>query len=185
MSRFTAVYGVLAAVFVLGIAPAGCGHSDRKAAEATARAFLEAADRGDNQALRATLTKQAQEAMGDDIGKRSSTERDHSEYVIGQAAIADDTARVPVTVQEKDSEKRVAFKMRREDGQWRIYALSLPLEADGGELTLDFEHPEAIAGQVFALIGKGMGEMFRGMGEGVSAMAKGFAEGFAQGVNSR
>src|SRR5262245_24127786 len=96
-------------VVVLALVPAlllsGCGGSDPAG---TARAFMEASKRGDDQAMKSLLTKKAQENLNkkdNNISLKKNGADNKGDYTVGQATVTGDTAQVPITVKEngKDS----------------------------------------------------------------------------------
>lgn len=163
---------------MIGLMPAGC-NSDQRAAAYVTQQFLDAGKRGDETAVKATLTAKAQEKWSTMIGSSVTKQNQNAEYTVGDPVITDDIAVVPVQVKAKDQQQEIKVKLRKEEGQWRVYAMLIP--ANGIELTLDFENPEEMAGEMFKALGQGMGEMFKamgkGMGEGMGAMMKGMSDG--------
>jgi len=173
--------GWMAAVLVgVAWAAVACGLSDAAAAQGTVERFMAASQRKDKVELKATLTKKAQQVMGDRIGdgnKQDSTES----FVVGTAAINADLATVPVT-QSGEKDQPMKFLLRREDGEWRIYGFTVS-GVPGGEITFNFEEPGQFAGEVLKVVGGAMGAAMKDFGKGLGAGLKGFAEGFEQGLN--
>lgn len=147
----------------------------RHSPEDTARAFMEAMNKADEPAVRATLTKTANQKME----KPLELKADHAmEYTIGQGTVTQNTAQVPVAIKQEDGkEETLHFRLRQEEGQWRIYAMTVPTDPNGTEITLDFEHPETYYGEVFKSLGDSLGAMLQGMGDGLGAMLKGIGDG--------
>lgn len=163
-------------VGLLAVGLTGCAISDGQRAQNTAQAFVEAMSREDRQAIKETVTARAWANLsGGNENKEPNKEQ--PTYSVGQAVITDDTAQVPITATENGKETPLHIKLRREDHEWRVYAMSVPSRFGGSELTIDFEHPEEIYGEVFKGMGQAMGAMFKGMGEGLGSMFKGMQEG--------
>jgi hypothetical protein len=154
-----------------------CGKSDQAAAHDTTVNFMSALNSGDRQALDNTLTLKARDAMKD--SKLGDNKKENGDYNVGDAKVDGDNAEVPVTVKDSDSDKThdIKVKLRREANEWRVYAMVIPTDSAGGDLTIDFEHPEAIVGDVFQVIGKGVGSLLKGVGEGLGAMFEGLGRG--------
>jgi hypothetical protein len=153
----------------------GCAYTDPQAAAATAQAFMEAGKKGDRQAWEATLTEKARQEMDTQVGKKVNVkDQVPGGYTIGQPTITDDTAEVPVTVKGKDqnaeSETTIKLKMRREKGDWRVYAMTLPTTPDGPEFTVDFENTAALLGEIMKQVPQGM----NALGAGLNALGDGF-----------
>lgn len=152
----------------------GC-KSDQSAATETARQFMEAAQKGDAQALKATLTTKAREKMNAGTSSRLNLKKNGTgDYTLGQATVDGDTAQVPMTVKQEGKETQGHVKLRREEGQWKVHALSIALVPGGQEMTLDLENPEAILGELMKQMPQVMGEGMKAMGEGFKAMGEGF-----------
>ncbi len=90
---------------------------------------------------------------------------------------------VPVTVKESGKDQPMKFRMRREEGQWRIYAFAVPLTPGGPEMNIDMEHPEAILGEAFKGMAESMAKGMKAMGEGMGAGMRAFGEGMKKGLN--
>lgn len=151
----------------------GC-HNDQRASEDTARSFMEAAQKGDEQALKATLTTKAREKLNAGTSSRLNLKKNGAgDYTLGQATVDGDTAQVPMTLKREGKETKGHIKLRREEGQWKVYALSAPLVPGGQELTFDLENPEAILGELMKQMPQVMGEGMKTMGEGFKAMGEG------------
>ncbi len=84
----------------------------------------------------------------------------------------------------RSSTQTIVLKMRREEGQWKVWAMRVPLAPGGPNITMDFEHPEAILGEAFKGIGEGIGAAMKGLGEGMVAMFQGMAKGMAEGAKA-
>lgn len=166
---------------LLALVLCGCGRSDPQRAQDTAQKFMDAVNSGDRNALTATLTQKAREHIGNSAD--SSTNGKSTEYRLGDATVTEDTATVPVIVKENGKESQTHLHMRREDGEWRVNALSL----DDPGITIDFENPDAFLGDfakvipgLFRSLGQGMGEMFKGMMQGVGEGLKSLQQNLQQ-----
>ncbi len=172
MQRSAMGYALAALALILGLMLAGC-HNDQRAAETTVRNFMEASKTGDKNGVNATLTTKAREKMQSGTGTNMATQKAGSsaDYTIGETTVNGDTAQVPVTVNNNGREQQMTMKLRREDGEWRIYAMAIPLGPGGADFTFDFENPEG-----------SLGEMFKGMGQAMGQALRGMSEGFKQGM---
>lgn len=194
---------VTASVFVgvTGVFCAGCGKSDAQQVNETARTFMSGMANDDRTLVEGTLTGLARQKMQE--GETSAPNKEgigHDGYTIGTPHIDGESASVPVTVTKNDgatppatdtevkpeedareSDKpqteTVTLKFRRENGAWKIWAMRVPFIPGGSNLTMDFEHPEAVVGDAFKGIGEGVGAAMKGFGQGMGAMFKGMAEG--------
>src|ERR1041385_1109107 len=155
----------------------GCGFSDESRAQTTTRACVEAFQRDDRLAVKETVTAKAWANLSGSL-ENKEPKKDQADFSVGQAVITDDTALVAVTTRDNGKETTGHVKLRREEREWRVYAISFPAGSGGPEVTIDFEHPEAMFGEMFKGLGEAMGAMFKGIGEGMGAMFKGMAEGF-------
>ena len=163
----------------------GCASDSSRAREA-ARTFLSAMNRGDASAAQAVATQAARPNIATMLKDKKS---ESGGFTLGEAAIKDDTAEVPVTLTSGDSKPATgSLLLRREEKEWRVWALRLHTDS-GPELTLDFEHPERIVGEA---LGAAFGELAKGL-EGLSKGAEktgralgealgGFMKGFSDGV---
>jgi len=177
MQRSLRMCGAAVLALCLGLALSGC-HNDQRAAKDTARNFWEAAKKGDKPGVEATLTKQAREkALASPVNL--PIQGNSVEYTVAEAKVTDDTAEVPVTVKDKGQTQNVQMKLRREDGQWLIYAMSVPLGPTGQQITIDFEHPENFIGDMMR---QGTKALIQDMGQGAKGMGEGIQQGL-QGVN--
>lgn len=170
--------GMTLLTLAVGLTLGGCRRSDEQRAQDTARAFLEAAQRGDKEATKTTLTKKARENVDSGNGVKIEKQEKH-DFTVGQATVEGDTAQVPVTFQENGQEKSIKLKLRREENEWRVYALAFPMNPGGTEFTLDFENPESAMSE---LLGRAFSEGVKTFGEGMGRAVKGFAEGFQKGL---
>ena len=171
----------LAAASMISISQLGCGPADAQAAQSTVDRFMKASESNDQAGVEATLTKKAREMMHGkvDLNNKNSS---HEKYTIGEAVIDKDSATVPVT-KEGEKESPVKFRLRREDGEWRIYALTVAGLPGGGDFTINFEDPATMVPEIFKAIGFGLGEGMKELGKSLGSGMKSFAEGFQQGLN--
>ena len=185
----------------------GCGKSDNAQVSEAAKTFMSGSANGDRSLMESTLTKLAREKVSDgsvSIGGENGMGRNG--YTIGTPAIDSDSASVPVTITTKgesaepttvtevgedtgegtndalssnDAPKTeiITLKLRRESGEWKIWAMRVPLVPNGPTLTMDFEHPEAVIGNAFKQMGEGVGAAMKGIGQGLGEMFKGIADG--------
>ena len=172
---------VLAAASMISISQFGCGPSDAQAAQATVDRFMKASENNDQAGVEATLTKKAREMIHGKVDLNNKNDN-HGTYTIGEAVIDKDSATVPVT-KAGEKEGPVKFRLRREEGEWRIYGLTVPGLPNGGEFTLNFEDPASMAPEIFKAIGFGLGEGMKELGKTLGSGMKSLAEGFEQGLN--
>lgn len=160
MSRLTAA----AAAVLCSVALAGC-HSDKQQAAAVTGQFMDAMKTGNTAQLKSLLTKKSVEKWNDEFGKSmtSQTTQD-GEYKLGDAEITDDTAAVPVTITstKHPAPQTIKIKLRKEDGQWKVYAMSFATPG-GPEMTMDFENPEAFLQDLMKAMGGALQKMGSGM----------------------
>jgi hypothetical protein len=159
---------------------AGCVRDEDTARAVTDR-FLSAAERGDRPTLERTLTVRARQQMassGSVVPNRDSDDR-HS---VGTPVIQGDEAIVPVTLTDEDGNQDAKVRLRREGGEWRVYALALPVLPGASDVTLNFENPTAVIGEGFRAFGEAMGQFARGMEQGAGEFQKGFEKGYGRPV---
>jgi hypothetical protein len=161
-------------VFLLFIV-CGCGRNDPAS---VTRAFLEASSRKDKASAEKYLTKLARQNINysgkDKGGTVSITDKDPvtgadrkwDDYNVGDAVITDDSATVPVTSKNGNKPETIRFKLKQDEGAWRIYAFAIPVDQTGTEITLDLEHPERIAGELLKILPQELGEGLKKLGEG-------------------
>lgn len=150
-----------------------------------AQAFLDACRRNDTSAIRAALTARARSNVSVHPNEESPPkDMKPADWRIGRTTITGDTASVAITMKDDSgTEAPGHLKLRREDGEWRVYAMAVEVPPAGRELVLDFEHPESIAGEALALglrtaahaltnalpkIGEELGRGLRQLGDGLS-----------------
>lgn len=177
----SAIFGG-AAILWFGVA-AGCSRGP--APEDTVRTFLEASDRDDKPAAMAMLTKKAQAFFKD--GKSDGMDKVQN-YQIGASTVMGDSATVRVDATESGKPQKVDFLLRQEEGAWRIYGMAISMEPGGGKLTLNFEKPEEMLGEMFKGMGqamsKGLEEIGKGMGKALESAGKGMQDGLQQPASS-
>ena len=166
MRSKTLTYWITGTILLCGMALTGCQKSEEQKAKETEQAFLNAANTDNVAALKNTLTEQAQRNIkADTMGKSADS------FTLENASVHDDTAQVTFVLKEKGGETTPGhFKMRRENGEWRIYAMTVKALPNGGEFTMDFENP-AFLSEMFYELGK---DIAKALGEGLKAMGEGF-----------
>jgi hypothetical protein len=184
-----AVWATLGMVALFLITGTGCGTSDATRAKTAARDFVVAMDNDDQQGAEALLTEAARQKMAEDPNRKNpllegkSDSQGEATYTTGEPVITEDTASVPVAKVSGEDKEEATVCLRRENGAWKVYALKVPLRPGGTEVTLDFEHPEAMIGEAFKVMGDNLENMMKeagkGMGEGMAAFMKGMGEGAA------
>ena len=167
-------------VFVSAAVLAGCGPSDSQKAQRTARTFIAAMQDGDRAAVERIITRAARERVGaSGIVPERKDGKSGSGFSLGEPVVQGDTAIVPATLTEKDRNAEVTIRLRREEKEWRVYAMTVPMIPGGPPLTCDFEHPEAAFADSFREMGRAAGYMAAGMAKA----AEGFAQGFQESAN--
>ncbi len=189
MRRITTTAGFLLITMLTAFALAGCGRSDERAAQETVQNFMSATARHDAPGAKANLTSLAQANVNEanPAGSAKMTFGGGGDFSVGGAVVTDDQATVPVTTRDHNQETTLHFKLRREAGQWRIFALTTPIKPGGTEITLDFEHPERMVGEMLKALPQGFKEGAQAMGEGAKAFGEGFkamGEAFKQGAEN-
>jgi len=149
----------------------GCGNNDPAS---VTKSFIDASNRGDKQTAESLLTRLARENVrsGKDEGVNITTkdpvtnkERKWDDYSVGAANVNGDSATVPVTTRSNDKKAVVNFKLRREEGAWKIYAFAFPIGTGGEDVTLDMEHPERFAGELLKVLPNALGEGLKQLGD--------------------
>lgn len=155
------VFGVICLTFVScsddAVPPVAEAQPDAAPAaspEQVVENFVQAANTGDQAALEETLTEKARAGLtqggGFSVGAAS-----YSDYTIGQSSIAGDTASVPLTVVEDGEPQAMTMQLRRENGQWGIYAMAIEA-GEGVSFTADLE----TLGESLAGMAQSIGEEF-------------------------
>lgn len=161
---------------------AGCVREEDKARTVTDR-FLSAIERGDRPALEQTMTARARTQTGSPSSTLASHDSD-GKHSIGTPQIQGDEAVVPVTLTDEDGNKDAKIRLRREGGEWRVYAMAIPTFPGGSDFTIDFENPSAMIGEGFRAFGEAMGQFARGMEQGAGEFQKGFEKGYGKPMDS-
>jgi hypothetical protein len=86
---------------------------------------------------------------------------------VGNAVIANNLATVPVTKKGGDKPETINFKLKQDEGAWRIYAFAIPIDSGNTEITIDLEHPERIAGELLKVLPLELGKGLTKLGEGL------------------
>lgn len=156
----------LGGVLLGSIGLTGCQPSEEQKAKATARAFFQAFCEDNRTAMKAVLTQKARRFIEDFAGVRTTLD---AEYTLEQAAVTDDTAQVYFTLKEEKSATKGHLKLRREEGEWRVYAITANTLPGGGEWTINFENPSELT-EVFRELGRSIGEALgKALTEGLKA----------------
>lgn len=182
MQRWSVAAGAAGLVLVtLAIfALTGGFKSDARRAQDAAGAFLSALQRHDRAGVEANITRAAQERgwVNDLAARPDNTAADRFE-LDGPAQVEGDDARVPVVLTDSERQREPAtVLLRREARQWKVRALAL--RPNGIPLTLDFEHPEAILGDIGRAAGQAFGKAMGEVGRGVGEFLQGISQGLAQ-----
>jgi hypothetical protein len=155
--------------------------SDRDAIEAVAKGFVKALNEGDVRGAEAFLTAKAKRYFAEHtMSNRSAGRMLGATYQLGEPAIKGDTADVSVSLREAGKEKKSGIKLRREGGQWGIFAQSIRLDEDDldSEIVMNFEDPEATSKQYFTkLMGKTPEDWTKAIEEDSHRQTKNFVEG--------
>lgn len=163
---------VFICIFALGLA--GCGRNDPAS---VTKAFIDASNRGDKESAEALLTRLARENVksgkgeGVSITKKdpvTSKNRKWDDYSVGAAVIDGENATVPVTTKSNEKSETMKFKLRREDGAWKVFGFAFPIDANGQEIVLDLEHPERFAGELLKALPQALGEGLKKLGDALS-----------------
>ena len=149
----------------------GCGHNDPVS---VTKSFIDASNRGDKETAESLFTRLARENVrsgkgdGVSITKKdpvTNKDRKWDDYSVGSATVEGDNATVPVSTKSAEKQETVKFKLRREEGAWKIYAFAFPIETAGQDITLDLEHPERFAGEVLKILPTALGEGLKTLGD--------------------
>lgn len=167
----------LPTVAFVGALTCGCSRDTDRARD-SARSFLSAMNRSDISAMQAVATKAARPNLAS-LFKDSKSEA--TGFTLGDAKVTEDAATVSVTLSDA---KTGSVLLRREENEWRVYALRMDLSA-GNTLTVDFEHPENLLGEAFTVMGKELGKGMEQAGRALGQALSGFAKGFAEGMETR
>jgi hypothetical protein len=172
---------------------AGCGGHDPAS---RARAFIDALNRDDTAMAESLLTRLAREKVHSDDGKTlklgrkdsNGNDRKWQDYTVGEAVVDGEIAVVPLTSGVSEKPETMKLKLRKEDGEWRVFALIFPIDRAGVEVTLDLEHPELFAAELLKIVpkaleegGKALVKSMEALGQGLAKMGEGFARGLTSG----
>lgn len=178
---------LIAGAFILAVfmtTLTGCFRSDEQAATDVAREFLEAGKRGDDQAVKATLSQKANDVVNSNPNKKGSPLHANrsGDYTLGQAVISGDTAQVPVHAKGEVGKQEMQILLKREDRSWKVYGIAMAMP-DGTKMTLNFEKPEELVGEMMKMLGTEMGRALSGVSTGMPRMMEGLQEGFKKGMD--
>ena len=118
-----------------------------KSAEEIVRMYLEASEKGDMEAVFRLMTDEAKKASSSWEQFKQKECQATEEFVVGEATVEDDLARVPVIItgsSGSEPPRESTFLLRSSDGLWGIYALESVLE-DGSKFILNFEKMDEMA----------------------------------------
>jgi hypothetical protein len=133
-----------------------------------ARAYFEATTAGDEEAEMGLLTEQAQQVMAEfrEMGMSSGGPSPGS-YDIRDVTIDGDEAKVKAIHTDAQTRRPEpgTLMLRREDGEWCVYAIEVAETAEHPAMTINFERTDGILG-AFAEFGQEMQELPGAMMEG-------------------
>jgi hypothetical protein len=196
-------YGFLAAATVLSGAmlfgASGCGKSANAQAKAATTDFFEAANRGDRIHVEQRLTKKARanvaslEAFLNRTAKHDSdtnksttnTTDDFTYYQIGEPTVEDGIASVPVIFKDEDGETPGRVRLKKEDNEWRVYAIAAELVPGRPLIEFDLENPEGLLVEMMRGMGTGLGQMLKTTEQGLKAFAEGMEQGMKETPGAR
>ncbi len=139
--------------------------AEREAILAVAEGFLAASAANDMETAKTFATTKARESLDEMSGPDDGGERS---FELGEVSIADGIATVEATLTEDGEDEPGKVLLKREEGEWRVFAIAMVLGEDGPEMTLNFENME-----------EGLGGLVQGIAEG---MAEGLSEAFQGGL---
>jgi hypothetical protein len=172
----TLVVGTLTAVLI-----SARGANERNRAGEAARRFLAAMDDGDQAAAERSLTRRAREQMrSSDLLPHGNGEKRSTGFTVGEPAVHEDTATVPVVLKDVKESTDATLKLRREEGEWRVSGIALATYPGGPQFNVDFENPESVIPEAYRTVGFALGQMTHGMEAGAAAFAKGFEQGYKE-----
>jgi hypothetical protein len=163
----------------------GCVSENTRAHNA-AQTFMSAMEKGELSSMQHVATRAARPNIEFFFPDKKDRQ---GHFLLGEPHVKDNTAEVPATLTNSSTTGTLAtVLMRREEKEWRVWGLRLQKEKER-ELTLDFEHPERMVGEV---LGAAVGELAKhleGLGKDTEKAGKafgealgGFVKGFAEGV---
>lgn len=173
--RWIAVGAAVAVVALAGGAAAVYG---RPTPAKTADAFLEATQKGDSAAYEAAFTRKAREA-GKQAGiplrvevTPAGDEGQRKRLRVGSTQVEGETAEVTlVDPSAPEQSLPLKLKMRKDEGQWRIFAVVAPIAGADTQVTLDYEHPASIPADLLTGMARGWGAKV--IGQGLKAIGEG------------
>ncbi|MDX1932862.1 MAG: hypothetical protein SFU56_09685 [Capsulimonadales bacterium] len=174
---FSSFFCGLAAMAIF--ASMGC-RSDASDVRSVARAFIEASGREDAAAVRQVVTRGARPYFQEHTATPKRETGNVGGFKVEEPTIQGETAVVPVRWTDETGAEVRSLRLRREEGEWRVYALELPSFPGGPTMTMDFENPMAILPQAMRTAGVVMGQAARGMEQGAKEFARGFEEGYGK-----
>lgn len=169
----------IAAAALIGSLCAGCGPTEGQKAQTAAREFVSSMQEGDRAGVARTLTMAARERMGDSPDAFAKKSDGATGYSLGETTVDGEKAHVRVTMSDGEKSQPTKILLRRENQAWKVYAMSGPSPTGGPDITMDFEHPEAVIGEAFRELGRAAGLFASGMAKAAEGFAKGFEEGTA------
>ncbi|WP_152053729.1 hypothetical protein [Tautonia marina] len=112
-----------------------------------ARLFLGTEDEATKQALMTEKARRAQQEHNITLQPDPN-----SPFEIGEATTDGDSAEVAIRVEGPTGRlEGGSLRLRREDGEWRAHAMVVAATAEHPEMTMDFENPMAIFGELGAM----------------------------------
>lgn len=165
----------------------GCVSENTRAYNA-AQTFMSAMEKGELSSMQHVATRAARPNIEFFLPDKKDRQ---GHFVLGEPRVKDNTAEVPATLTDSSTTGTLAtVLMRREEKEWRVWGLRLQDEkVKERELTLDFEHPERMVGEV---LGAALGELSKNLeslgkdtekaGKAFGEALGGFVTGFAEGV---
>jgi ribonucleotide monophosphatase NagD (HAD superfamily) len=165
----------------------GCTNDTSRARE-SARIFLSAMNRGDATEAQKVATLTARPHVATMLEDNKPT---RGAFTLGTPVLKEDMAEVPMTLTSTNSDTKPtvgSVLLRREEKEWRVWALRVKMEGKP-ELTVDFEHPERMVGELleaalgeFAKSLEGLSKTTEKSGRALGEALGGFLKGFSEGV---
>ncbi len=169
---------VAVAVAVVALAGGAVAVYGRPTPAKAADAFLQATQRGDSAAYEAAFTRKAREAGkqagmplrvevtpagGGDQRKRLRVGDTHLDGEIAEVTLVDPSA--------PEESLPLKLKMRKDEGEWRVFAVVAPIAGTGTQVTLDYENPASIPADLLTGMARGWGAKV--IGQGLKAIGEG------------
>ncbi|GAB4460591.1 MAG: hypothetical protein OHK0029_24850 [Armatimonadaceae bacterium] len=180
MNYYRAI-GMLLAVLLLPLLY-GCRTPESQARESADR-FLAAIQRGDKAVVDQLLTRKARMTMTGNNSLTASPSSETSRYTLGTPTVEGDLAVVPATMTDEDGSAEAAILLRREEKEWRVYGMRVPMMPGAPAVTMNFEEPMEIFGSAFRAFGQAMGSFAREMEKGAKEFEKGFEQGYGKSID--